>query len=232
MIPRTMRHGARARSLRDVGMVLATVIGILALAAWTSRAEAHHSFSVFDMTTNKDLEGEVVQFDWTNPHTFLWINVTNADGSKTRWGLEGMSPNFLGRRGWSKNTFQPGDKVKVVLWPLKTGEPGGTLQRATLPDGSEVVNFGRGRRRLTLARGQIFAAAAADRTRACSSALGRRSCTFPEFRPRRRPRLLSRRRRDTLRFSLPSRCAYSSATTPRRRDPALRGTRFRAGDAP
>ena len=69
--------------------------------------------------------------------------VQNADGSKTRWGLEGMSPNFLGRRGWTKNTFKPGDQVKVVLWPLKTGEPGGTLQRATLPDGTEVVNFGR-----------------------------------------------------------------------------------------
>jgi hypothetical protein len=53
-----------------------------------------------------------------------------------------MSPNFLGRRGWTKNTFEPGDKVKVVIWPLKSGEPGGTLQRATFPDGTEVVNFG------------------------------------------------------------------------------------------
>jgi hypothetical protein len=137
----TIRSG-RARALRHVGMVLGSVIGILALAAWTSRAQAHHSFSVFDMQTNKELEGEVIQFDWTNPHTFLWINVTNADGSKTRWGLEGMSPNFLGRRGWSKNTFEPGTKIKVVIWPLKSGEPGGTLQRAVLPDGTEKVNFG------------------------------------------------------------------------------------------
>jgi len=139
-----MRQTNRARAWRQVSLVLGSVIGILALAAWTSRAEAHHSFSVFDMQTNKELEGEVVEFQWTNPHTFLWINVTNADGSKTRWGLEGMSPNFLGRRGWTKRTFEPGDHIKVVIWPLKTGEPGGTLQRATLPDGSEVVNFGGG----------------------------------------------------------------------------------------
>ena len=139
---RTTNSG-RARALRHVAMVLGSVIGILALAAWTSRAQGHHSFSVFDMQTNKELEGEVIEFQWTNPHTFLWINVTNADGSKTRWGLEGMSPNFLGRRGWTKRTFEPGDQVKVVVWPLKSGEPGGTLQRATLPDGSEVVNFGR-----------------------------------------------------------------------------------------
>ena len=77
---RTTNSG-RARALRHVAMVLASVIGILALAAWTSRADAHHSFSAFDMQTDKELEGEVIQFDWTNPHTFLWINVTNADGS-------------------------------------------------------------------------------------------------------------------------------------------------------
>ena len=139
----TIRSG-RARGLRHVGAVLASVIGILALAAWTSRAQAHHSFSVFDMTTNKEIEGDVVEFQWTNPHSWTWIDVTNPDGTKTRWGLEGMSPNFLGRRGWTKNTFRPGDHIKVVIWPLKSGEPGGTLQRATLPDGSEVVNFGGG----------------------------------------------------------------------------------------
>jgi hypothetical protein len=143
MIRPTIRRG-RARTLRHVAMVLGSVIGILALAAWTSRAEAHHSFSVFDMQTNKELEGEVIEFQWTNPHTWTWIDVTNADGTKTRWGLEGMSPNYLGRRGWTKSTFKPGDRIKVVFWPLKSGEPGGTLQRATLPDGTEVVNFGRG----------------------------------------------------------------------------------------
>src|SRR6185503_5434462 len=139
----TIRSG-RARGLRHTALVLASVIGILALAAWTSRAQAHHSFSVFDMTTNKEIEGDVVEFQWTNPHSWTWIDVTNPDGTKTRWGLEGMSPNFLGRRGWTKNTFRPGDHIKVVIWPLKSGEPGGTLQRATLPDGSEVVNFGGG----------------------------------------------------------------------------------------
>ena len=139
-----MRQTNRARALRQVSLVLGSALGILALAAWTSSAEAHHSFSVFDMQTNKELEGDVVEFQWTNPHSFLWINVTNADGSKTRWGLEGMSPNFLGRRGWTKRTFEPGAHVKVVIWPLKTGEPGGTLQRATFDDGTQVVNFGGG----------------------------------------------------------------------------------------
>ena len=104
---------------------LATIFGVIGLA-FAGAAGAHHSFSVFDMQTSKELEGEIVEFQWTNPHTWTWMDVTNADGTKTRWGLEGMSPNFLGRRGWTKNTFKPGDKVKVVIWPLKSGEPGGT----------------------------------------------------------------------------------------------------------
>ncbi len=130
-----VRGVARAAALVATGATLLLLTGL---------ASAHHSFSVFDMTTEKELEGEIVEFQWTNPHTWTWVNVKNADGTVTKWGLEGMSPNFLGRRGWSKNTFKPGDHVKVVIAPLKSGEPGGTLMRATLSDGTQVVNFGRG----------------------------------------------------------------------------------------
>jgi hypothetical protein len=121
------------------GTAAATVIGALALAG---SAAAHHSFSQFDMATQKTLEGDIVEFQWTNPHTWTWVDVKNADGSVTKWGLEGMSPNFLGRRGWSKNTLKPGDHVKLVVAPLKSGEPGGTFLRATLKDGTEMVMFG------------------------------------------------------------------------------------------
>jgi len=119
----------------------AAIVGGLSFAG---AAHAHHSFSVFDMTTEKTIEGDIVEFQWTNPHTWTWINVKGADGKLTRWGLEGMSPNFLGRRGWTKHTFNPGDHLKVVIAPLKSGEPGGTLMKATLADGTEMVNFGRG----------------------------------------------------------------------------------------
>jgi hypothetical protein len=105
-------------------------------------ALAHHSFNLFDMQTQKTIEGDVVEFQWTNPHTWTWVNVKNEDGTVTKWGLEGMSPNFLGRRGWSKNTLRPGDHVKIVIAPLKSGEPGGTFLRATLADGTEKTMFG------------------------------------------------------------------------------------------
>jgi Family of unknown function (DUF6152) len=136
-----MNSGHR-RNRRAHSRIALALVGAAALLAG-GLARAHHSFSVFDMTTEKALEGDIAEFQWTNPHTWTWLDVKNADGTVTRWGLEGMSPNFLGRRGWSKNTFKPGDHVKVVVAPLKSGEPGGTLLRATLADGKEMVMFGR-----------------------------------------------------------------------------------------
>jgi hypothetical protein len=117
------------------GIVLA---GLFAMSAW-----AHHSFSVFDMQTEITLEGEVVEFEWTNPHTWVWVNVTNEDGTVTKWGFEGMSPNYLGRRGWTRDTLKPGDRITVMANPLKSGEPGGTFLRCTLEDGTVKVMFGR-----------------------------------------------------------------------------------------
>ena len=63
-------------------MSRATLWAIGALA-FAGAASAHHSFSVFDMTTEKTIEGEIVEFQWTNPHTWTWVNVKNADGTVT-----------------------------------------------------------------------------------------------------------------------------------------------------
>ena len=119
--------------------VVLPALGMLAV----SRAGAHHSFSIFDMTTEKVIAGKVVEFQWTNPHTWTWVDVANEDGSVTKWGLEGMSPDFLGRRGWNERTLEPGDEIEVTVYPLKSGEPGGTFLRATLPDGTVKIMFGR-----------------------------------------------------------------------------------------
>jgi hypothetical protein len=121
-----------------------SVLGLLLAAAilGARHAAAHHSLGTFDTDERITLEGEVVAFEWTNPHTWTWLDVTNSDGSVTRWGLEGMSPSFLGRRGWTKNTLQPGDRVEILVAPLESGEPGGTFLRVTLPDGTDKLMFG------------------------------------------------------------------------------------------
>jgi hypothetical protein len=124
-----------------------TLIGAaiaLSLAAGAAApALAHHSFAMFDFQASKSVTGTVEQFDWTNPHTFIWLQVPEgANGANVRYGFEGMSPNYLGRRGWTKSTLKPGDKVTVTFHPLKDGSKGGTYQKVMLSDGKELMNIG------------------------------------------------------------------------------------------
>lgn len=123
-------------------MIRPILVFSLCLAA--GAAAAHHSFSVFNMQEEIQITGTVKAVDWTNPHIFIWIDVANADGPPTTWGLEGMSPNFLARRGWSRTTLDVGDEVTVSLRPLKSGEPGGMFVSTTTPDGV-FLSMGGGR---------------------------------------------------------------------------------------
>ena len=95
---------------------------------------AHHSFAVFDMSSEQTITGVVSKFEWTNPHTFIFVDVANDKGVTETWAIEGMSPNYLGRRGWSKNSVKPGDKITVSVRPLKEGKPGGMFIRAQIGD--------------------------------------------------------------------------------------------------
>lgn len=116
----------------------------LALSLAAGGAAAHHSFSVFNMQERIEITGKVREVQWTNPHIWIWVDVTEADGSVTTWGLEGMSPNFLARRGWTRTTLEPGDEITVSLNPLKSGDPGGMFVSTTAPDGT-VLSMGGGR---------------------------------------------------------------------------------------
>jgi hypothetical protein len=104
-------------------------------------ASAHHSFTMFDNSKTVVITGTIKDFQWTNPHTWTWIDVTNDAGVTETWGIEGMSPNYLGRRGWTKDTLKPGDRVSITIFPLKNGLKGGTFLRAKLADGREMVMF-------------------------------------------------------------------------------------------
>src|ERR1051326_9601914 len=106
-------------------LVIAGSIAALAISAAT--LSAHHSFAAFDMSKEQTLTGVVSRFDWTNPHTFIWVDVTNDKGVVETWAIEGMSPNYLGRRGWSKNSVKPGDKITSSIGPPKKGKTGGVF---------------------------------------------------------------------------------------------------------
>ena len=113
-------------------LVIAGSIAALAISAAT--LSAHHSFAAFDMSKEQTITGVVSRFDWTNPHTFIWVDVVNDKGVTENWAIEGMSPNYLGRRGWSKNSVKPGEKITISIRPLKEGKTGGMFIRAQIGD--------------------------------------------------------------------------------------------------
>ena len=114
--------------------------GLVLLAGLT--ASAHHSFAPFDLTMEKTITGTVSRFEWTNPHSWIWVDVPNEKGGVDSWAVEGMSPNYLARRGWTKTTLKPGDKVTIAVRPLRNGEHGGMFVRATLGDGRVLTQSG------------------------------------------------------------------------------------------
>jgi hypothetical protein len=122
--------------------LMSAILVAMVLAAGGGVA-AHHSFAPFNTEIEKTITGVVNRFEWTNPHTWLWVDVTDEKGAVTTWGVEGMSPNYLSRRGWSKTTFKPGDKVTAVVRPMRDGSPAGMFVRATLADGKQLT-FGAG----------------------------------------------------------------------------------------
>jgi hypothetical protein len=108
------------------------------LVGGASLALAHHSYSAFNMDKSVVVSGTVKKMDWSNPHSWIWLDVANEQGVVETWGIEGMSPNYLARRGWTRTTLKPGDKLSVTLHPMRTGENGGSFVSAKRPDGSSV----------------------------------------------------------------------------------------------
>jgi hypothetical protein len=108
-----------------------------ALAAGTP-ALAHHSFAMFDADKTIEITGTVKEFQWTNPHSWLQVMVTDDKGVAQEWSLEMGSPGGLARAGWRPKSVVAGDKVTVSIHPLKDGTHGGQLLKVKLPNGTEM----------------------------------------------------------------------------------------------
>lgn len=123
------RLGAGPRQL-----LLAVVL--LGGAMLVSPVRAHHSVSMFDSSREVVLEGTVTKLEWTNPHVWIRLNVADEHGELVEWGVEASNPLDLGRKGWSKTSFKPGDEVKITIHPARNDKSFGAFVRATLPDGT------------------------------------------------------------------------------------------------
>jgi hypothetical protein len=87
---------------------------VLVPAAW-----AHHSQSEYDLRSKVDVEGAVTKVEWKSPHVWIYVDVIDAKGEKVNWSFELPSPVTLMRRGWTRDSLKPGDRIKVTGAPAK-----------------------------------------------------------------------------------------------------------------
>jgi hypothetical protein len=115
---------------------LASAAALLASVLFAAPpASSHHSFAMFDSAKELTLAGTVREFQWTNPHSWLQLEVERG-GATIEYSIELGSPNSMSRRGWRRTTFKPGDKVTAVINPMRDGSPGGALVYAIDPQGN------------------------------------------------------------------------------------------------
>ena len=111
---------------------------VLSLVSISSMA--HHSGSMFEEKKTITLTGEIKEFQYTNPHSWLIINVTNEDGSVTAWGFEAEGPSTLLRAGIKKSDFKPGTKITMTARPMRDGRPAGYWMSCVHESDGKVFN--------------------------------------------------------------------------------------------
>jgi Family of unknown function (DUF6152) len=115
-------RGTPVAELRGMNMKRGIVVLFaLILSAFiiTTPLLAHHSSAAFDLGHEISLKGTVTNFEWTNPHVFIYLDVKADDGSVEAWRIEANSPNMLSRSGWKKELVNVGDAVTVSGSPAK-----------------------------------------------------------------------------------------------------------------
>ena len=109
------------------------MLGAVALAA---PAIAHHSASAYNRSELVTISGEVTQYHWINPHTWVYLGVMGEDGEIQEWALEGESVGLYTRIGWEQDHLSVGDTVTAHVWQIRDGSNGGQLAYLEKEDGT------------------------------------------------------------------------------------------------
>ena len=131
-------------------ILIASVIGILALSA---PARAHHgATNVYDFSKpvvlkgtpqwTTDVPGTITKFEWLNPHTQIYFDVTDEKGVVSHWIAATEPPQVMLERGWTRRSLKEGDEVTVYIFAAKNGAKVGNLQKIVLADGKELTAAG------------------------------------------------------------------------------------------
>jgi hypothetical protein len=116
----------------------AILTALLALAAAPS--EAHHSFAAeYDSAKPVRVTGVVTRIEWTNPHAYIYVDVTDKDGKVTNWGFEMGPPHMLQRAGWKKNTLAIGEQVIVDGWVARNRSQYANARKVTRVSTGQVL---------------------------------------------------------------------------------------------
>ena len=111
------------------------LLSVIAMAVSAVPSVAHHSGTMFEKEKTITVEGVVKQFQYTNPHSWLLVDVKNKDGSVTTWGFEAEGPSTLQRSGIRPSDFAAGTKLKITGHPMKDGTPAAVWMDAVRADG-------------------------------------------------------------------------------------------------
>lgn len=116
---------------------------LLSAVLTAAAAQAHHSFSAeFDARQPLTVRGVVTKARFVNPHSWLYLDVPNKDGSVTNWGFEFGTPSTLQEKGLTKTDVRPGTTVRIDGYRARNGGPFGYSRLLTLPSGRSVQTGG------------------------------------------------------------------------------------------
>jgi len=100
---------------------------------------AHHGNSAYDMSKTTSYKATVTKFEYSNPHTQVWFDVTDDKGNVEHWVAETTNPGMLNRVGWTRDTLKPGDQVTLIANPNKVGARVVFLEKVVFSDGKELT---------------------------------------------------------------------------------------------
>ena len=132
----------RIASMRKtISRLLGAAVGLSVLVC--ADASAHHSFAAaYDEKTTLNIEGVVTKVELVNPHSWIWVDVTNEDGTVTPWGFEGGPPVNLFRKGFTKDSLPLGSEIRIFGFQAKSGESKGVAVFFEYLDGRKVFMGG------------------------------------------------------------------------------------------